>query len=178
MLIAGMTIVASSQATWGYSEEGAALRVGGLGKVSAQAAATADVEASFAEYTQRPGLITLTLGVVIGVVALLGWWICVRGAGARRFRTAEWALSGVIAACSVAVIVVAARVIADPAGRLFDAVIIEAVDSSGPLLQAGWGVIATLVVAVIALALAAGVIVGTTRGAGVHQYPSGSESGE
>lgn len=149
LVVVGLAIVGCAQASWGASDQGAQLQVSGLGGVSARAAATADVEAAFSAHTERPALLTLVFGIVIALAALLGWW-----KPFRRNTIGVLAVSAVIVAAGVATIVVAAMVIADPAGRLFDAAVNDAIDAPGPLLSPAWGVIATLILAVLSVVLA------------------------
>ncbi|MGC4935409.1 hypothetical protein ACLQ3C_17215 [Gordonia sp. DT30] len=149
LAIAGVVIAGCSQATWGYSDQGAQLEVSGLGGVDAKAAATADVAAAFGAHTHRPALVTLILGVVIALVALLAWWKPI-----RRNRIAVLGAAAVIAAAGVATVVVAAVTVADPATHLFDAAVIDAIDTPGPLLDAGWGAIATLVLGLLTVVVA------------------------
>lgn len=163
LVIAGLAIVGSSQATWGYSEDGAQVQVSGLGGVNARAAATADVEAAFADHTQRPGLLTLALGAVIFVVAVVAWWKPI-----RRNRGAVFVAAAVIAAAGVGTAVAAVTVVSDPAASLFDDAVTGALDLPGPILQPGWGLLATVVVGVLTVvfALAAAVLRWWTDSAG------------
>ncbi|MEP9414779.1 hypothetical protein ABLE92_10565 [Gordonia sp. VNQ95] len=144
LVIAGVVIVGCSQATWGFSDEGIGLRITGLGGVDATAADSADAQAFFADQTHRPGLITLILGVVIFLAATLCWW-----KPFRANRIAVAVAAGIIVAAGVATAVWAGVVVADPARKLFDANVIDAVDLPGPILSPGWGLITTLVVGVI-----------------------------
>ncbi|WLP89440.1 hypothetical protein [Gordonia sp. NB41Y] len=146
MVVVGLLIVATSQVTWGYSNEGVGLRIGGLGGVGASSAAREDVEAFFADHTQRPGLVTLAMGLVIVVAAVVAWWRPLRG---KRGVQVGAAVIGALAA--IVTVIWSAVVLADPAGHLFSSTIIDAMDLPNPLLQPGWGLIATLVVGVLAL---------------------------
>lgn len=170
MIVAGLAIVATSQAKWGASREAAQIRVNGLGGVSAESASAEDVSALFAGHTHRPGLVTLAMGVVIVVAAVLAWW-----APIRRIRPAVLALHIVAAAVSVCVVIWTAIVLTDPSTRLLDAEVVAAVDLSGPLLHPGWGLIATLVLGLVAASAA---VLGVVASWGAHQYPSGSTAGD
>lgn len=162
--VAGLAIVVCSQVTWGYSDEGVRLHVTGLGGVSADAAASDDVRAFFGQYTRRPGLATLALGVVAMLAGLLGWWRPVRGH--RKVA----ALLGVVGAVAgVAASVLAVRVISDPFGKLFAPNVIDAVGSDVTSFHTGWGVIATLVFGV--LATIAGIAAAATTVMGAADSP-------
>ncbi|MGW0039890.1 hypothetical protein [Gordonia sp. NPDC003376] len=154
MVVAGLLIVGTSQVTWGYSNEGVGLRIGGLGGVGASSASREDVEAFFADHTQRPGLVTLAMGLVIVVAAVVAWWRPLR---ARRGVQVGAAVIGGLAA--IVTVVYSAMVLGDPASYLFSSTIIDAMDLPNPLLRPGWGLIATLAVGVLALvgAMTAGV---------------------
>ena len=149
LIVGGLAIVATSQTVWGYSNEGAQLRITGLGGVEARAAASGDVESFFNDLTQRPGLLTIVLGFVIVLAALVGWW-----APVRQIRAASLALGAVIAAVGTAVAIWALLVVLDPTGRLFDSGVIEAADTPGQLLSPGWGLVATLVLGILTAGLA------------------------
>ena len=83
----------------------------------------------------------LLLVLAVLAVAALGWW---------RPRLRPSAI-GLIGLASVIVLVVGIRTLSDPAAHLFSDRVSEALDADLPDMQAGYGLIGTVVVAILLL---------------------------
>ena len=141
MLAGGLLLVLLAQVQWGSTDEGVEPSITGLGRVTILGASDDDVEFFFEDNTGRPGLSVVVLGAVIAVVAALGWW---------RPRLRPSAI-GLIGLASVIVLVVGIRTLSDPAAHLFSDRVSEALDADLPDMQAGYGLIGTVVVAILLL---------------------------
>lgn len=141
MLAGGLLLVLLAQVQWGSTDEGVEPSITGLGRVTILGASDDDVAFFFEDNTGRPGLSVVVLGAVIAVVAALGWW---------RPRLRPSAI-GLIGLASVIVLVVGIRTLSDPAAHLFSDRVSEALDADLPEMQAGYGLIGTVVVAILLL---------------------------
>lgn len=141
MLGGGLLLVLLAQVQWGSTDEGVEPSITGLGRVTILGASDDDVAFFFEDNTGRPGLSVVVLGAVIAVVAALGWW---------RPRLRPSAI-GLIGLASVIVLVVGIRTLSDPAAHLFSDRVSEALDADLPDMQAGYGLIGTVVVAILLL---------------------------
>ena len=142
--VAGLLLVALAQVKWGVSDEGVRPSITGLGRVSVPGAAAEDVEYFFDGQTRRPGLIVIVAGAVVALAAALGWW-------RASLRWPAIVVVGLGGAVALGVAVVA---LSDPAGHLFSERLTEALDLDLPTMQPGYGLIGTLIVGVLVLALA------------------------
>jgi hypothetical protein len=146
MLVGGLLLVLLAQVQWGWTEEGVEPSITGLGHVKILGATADDVEFFFEDKTDRPGLSVVVVGAVIAVVAALGWW---------RARLRPSAI-GLIGLASMIALVVGIRTLSDPAAQLFSDSVSDALGSDLPAMEAGYGLIGTVVVAVLLLAVVAG----------------------
>lgn len=138
-LVGGLLLVLFAQVEWGSTDEGVQPSITGLGRVTVPGASDEDVAFFFEDNTDRPGLSVVVLGAVIAVVAALGWW-------RARLRPAA---IGVIGLASVIAAAVGIRTLGDPAAHLFSDRVTEALDLELPTMQPGYGLIGTVVVAVL-----------------------------
>ncbi|WP_439031688.1 hypothetical protein [Gordonia terrae] len=163
MLVGGLLLVLLAQVQWGWTEEGVEPSITGLGHVKILGATTDDVEFFFADKTDDPGLSVVVAGAVIAVVAALGWW---------RTRLRPSAV-GLIGLASLIALVVGVRTLSDPAAQLFSDSVSEALGAELPAMQPGYGLIGTVVVAVLLLAVVAGWVLTT-----LLSRPTVSRTGE
>ncbi|MFT4394413.1 hypothetical protein ACLTEW_05695 [Gordonia lacunae] len=142
MMAGGLLLVLFAQVQWGSTDEGVEPSITGLGRVTILGASDDDVAFFFEDNTGRPGLSVVVLGAVIALVAALGWW---------RPRLRPSAV-GLIGLASIVVLVVGIRTLSDPAAHLFSDRVSEALDADLPEMQAGYGLIGTVVVGILLLA--------------------------
>ena len=143
MLAGGLLLVLFAQVQWGSTDEGVEPSITGLGRVTILGASDDDVAFFFEDNTDNPGLSVVVLGAVIALVAALGWW-------RPRLRPAA---IGLIGLASIVVLVVGIRTLNDPAAQLFSDRVSEALDADLPEMQAGYGLIGTVVVAILLVAV-------------------------
>ncbi|MFE0747689.1 hypothetical protein [Gordonia sp. NPDC058843] len=143
LLAGGLLLVLFAQVQWGSTDEGVEPSITGLGRVKILGASDDDVAFFFEDNTGSPGLSVVVLGAVIALVAAIAWW---------RPRLRPSAI-GLIGLASVVVLVVGVRTLSDPAAHLFSDRVSEALDAELPDMQAGYGVIGTVVVAILLLAV-------------------------
>lgn len=123
-------------ATWGVGTQGVQPTVTGLGKVSVRGL-TADDVAFLQAHTGRPGLVSLVLGIVIAISAVLSWW------RTELHRVA----SAVAAIVALATAIWAMLTVWSLESKLFDAAVNDALGGGSSVLRPGWGLIGTIVVA-------------------------------
>ncbi|MBM7277923.1 hypothetical protein JTZ10_09150 [Gordonia rubripertincta] len=140
-LVGGLLLVLFAQVEWGSTDEGVQPSITGLGRVTVPGASDEDVAFFFEDNTDRPGLSVVILGAVIALVAALAWW-------RERLRPAA---IGVIGLAAVVALVVGIRTLSDPAAHLFSDRVTEALDLELPTMQPGYGLLGTVVVAVLLL---------------------------
>ncbi|MBD0861778.1 hypothetical protein IA539_11225 [Gordonia sp. zg691] len=140
-LVGGLLLVLLAQVEWGSTDEGVQPSITGLGRVTVPGASDEDVAFFFEDNTDRPGLSVILLGAVIAVVAALAWW-------RARLRPAA---IGLIGLASVIALVVGIRTLSDPAAHLFSERVSQALDLDLPTMQPGYGLVGTVVVAVLLL---------------------------
>ncbi|MEY1677082.1 hypothetical protein AB4Z55_23200 [Gordonia sp. ABKF26] len=151
MLAGGLLLVLLAQVQWVWTDEGVEPSITGLGHVKILGASDDDVAFFFEDKTDRPGLSVVVAGAVIAVVAALGWW---------RARLRPSAI-GVIGLASIVALVVGVRVLSDPAAQLFSDSVSEALGADLPAMQAGYGLIGTVVVAALLLVVVVGWVLTT-----------------
>lgn len=159
MLAGGLLLVLLAQVQWGSTDEGVEPSITGLGRVTILGASDDDVAFFFEDNTDNPGLSVVVLGAVIALVAALGWW-------RPRLRPAA---IGLIGLASIIVLVVGIRTLNDPAAQLFSDRVSEALDADLPEMQAGYGLIGTVVVAILLVA-----VVGFWVLSAVWPHPAGA----
>ncbi|MFW0796676.1 hypothetical protein AAFP30_22920 [Gordonia sp. CPCC 205515] len=144
-LVGGLLLVAFALVPWGTTDEGVRPAVTGLGRVSVPGARPEDV-AFLEEHTERPALVTLALGAVIVVAAAIGWW---------RPTILQWV---VVAVAALGTVIWTAIVLGDVAGHLFDSRVTEALGDDLPTMTPGYGVVGSLVVAVVLIGMMGGAV--------------------
>lgn len=145
LLIAGLVLFGLAFATWGVGAEGVKPTVSGLGKVTISGLSADDV-GFLQDHTGRPGLVTLVLGAIVAISAVLAWW-----------RTELSLIASAVAAIAgVAAVAWTVLTLAAPETRLFDEAVNDALDGGSSVLNPGWGLIGSIVMSVVCAVVGVG----------------------